>query len=82
MTVREKKGRRRYVHFDESSTETMRRLVNLLDNSRVITYRDITALRIRHDQLPSLRQFAEANGISIDMVSGTLKTLRRKILEI
>ena len=82
MTVREKTGRRRYVHFSNPSPEKFRRMVQLLEDSRVVNYKGVTVLRIRHNQLPYLREMAGGVGINIDMVSGTLKALRRKVSQV
>ena len=45
-------------------------------------YHGIVAMRIRHTQLPYLRELAADNGIIIDRVSGTLKSLRKKLSDI
>ncbi|MCL4333544.1 MAG: hypothetical protein M1290_02840 [Candidatus Thermoplasmatota archaeon] len=79
MTVREKTGRKRYVHFINPSPEKLRRIVQLFDDSRVVNYGGVIALRIRHNQLRNLRDKAAELNIGIDMVSGTLKALRRKV---
>ena len=82
MTVREKTGRKRYVHFSNSPPEKLRRIVQLLEDSRIVNYYGVTALRIRHAQLTQLKEVAAGLGMNIDMISGTLKALKRKVSEI
>jgi hypothetical protein len=82
MTVREKTGRKRYVHFTNPPPEKLRRIVQLLEDSRVVNYYGVTALRIRHAQLTRLKEVAVELGMNIDMISGTLKALKRKVSEI
>jgi hypothetical protein len=79
MTVKEKTGRKRYVHFNNPTSDKLRWLVQQLDDSRVVNYHGITAMRVKHSQLPYLRELSEKSGINIDMVSGTLKALRKKV---
>jgi predicted nucleic acid-binding OB-fold protein len=79
MTVRQKTGRRRYVHFSNPSPEKLKKIVQLLEDSRVVNYNGMTALRIRHHQLGYLRDIASRLNVNIDLVSGTLKALRRKV---
>jgi hypothetical protein len=79
MTVREKTGRKRYVHFVDFNSPEIKNIVRILDDSRVVNYKGIRALRVRHDQLPVLRRIAEERKMRIDMVSGTLKALKRKV---
>ncbi len=82
MTVKEKTGRKRYVHFRDANPDKLRRLVQLTDDSRVVNYHGMAALRIRHNQLQQLRETSKRVGIEIDMVSGTLKALRDKLSNI
>lgn len=79
MTVKSKTGRKRYIYFKEWKPEIVRKIVNDFDDSRVIIYKGMKSLRVRHDQLPVLRQEATEYGIKIAMVSGTLKALKRKV---
>jgi RNase P/RNase MRP subunit POP5 len=81
MTVKEKTGRRRYVYFRSISPTDMKRLSSLIDG-RIVYYREITALRVAHLSLPLLREKTREMGLEINMISGTLKALRRKILKI
>ncbi|MFG1446343.1 MAG: hypothetical protein AAE975_04140 [Thermoplasmatales archaeon] len=82
MTVKERTGRKRYVHFNDPASDSVRKLVRILDDSRIVHYHGIVAMRIRHTQLPYLRELAVDNGIIIDRVSGTLKSLRKKLSDI
>ncbi len=79
MTVKEKTGRKRYVHFRDPNPDKLRRLVQLTEDSRVVNYHGMAALRIRHSQIEQLRETSKRIGIEIDMVSGTLKALRNKL---
>lgn len=82
MTVKERMGRKRYVHFSDPASDNVRKLVRLLDDSRIVRYREIVAMRVKHTQLSYLRELAVENGIRIDRVSGTLKSLRKKLSDI
>ncbi|MCL5930258.1 MAG: hypothetical protein M1123_03110 [Candidatus Thermoplasmatota archaeon] len=82
MTVKERTGRKRYVHFSHPASDSIRKLVRLLDDSRIVHYHGIVAMRIKHTQLPYLKELAVNNGIRIDRVSGTLKSLRKKLSDI
>ncbi len=82
MTVKERTGRKRYVHFINPSTPKLRYIVQKVEGARVVNYRGITAVAVKHTQLPRLREIAGESGASIDMVSGTLSALRRKISQV
>ncbi|MGC8645553.1 MAG: hypothetical protein ACP5UO_04720 [Thermoplasmata archaeon] len=81
MTVKARTGRRRYVHFRSISPTEMKRLSSL-GEVRPIVYRDITAIRVPHYSLPFFRRKTEEMGLQIDMVSGTLRSLRRKVSKV
>ncbi len=82
MTVREKTGRKRYVHFSNPTSEKLRKIVQSFEDSRVVNYQGVVALRVRHFQLSRLRDLAVELGLNIDMISGTLKALKRKVSEV
>ncbi|MCL4446968.1 MAG: hypothetical protein M0Z77_10500 [Thermoplasmatales archaeon] len=82
MTVREKIGRRRYVHFSNPSSEKIRGIVQHLDDSRIVNYYGMIAMKVRHNQIPHLKELAAESEIGIDMISGTLKALRKKVSEV
>ncbi|MGC8562210.1 MAG: hypothetical protein ACP5UZ_02030 [Thermoplasmata archaeon] len=82
MTVKDRTGRKRYVHFSDPANDNIHKLVKLLDGSRIVRYHGMVAMRVKHTQLPYLRKVADENGIGIDRVSGTLKSLRKKLSEV
>ncbi|MEM0135113.1 MAG: hypothetical protein QXU18_07810 [Thermoplasmatales archaeon] len=82
MTVKEKTGRKRYVHFSDPKVDKLRKMVRSLEGSRVVNYYGIVAIRVRHSQVPYLRELASELDIKIDMISGTLRSLRKKLSEI
>jgi hypothetical protein len=48
----------------------------------MVNYQGVVALRVRHFQLYRLRDLADELGLNIDMISGTLKALKRKVSEV
>jgi|GEM_PF-792297 peroxiredoxin len=82
MTVKAKIGRRRYIYFENADISKIRQIERLIDASRVFNYKGLVVLRVRNDQLEELRRLAETIGLKIRLVSGTMRALSRKILEL
>lgn len=82
MTVKEKTGRRRYIYIEGSTPTLMRNLEREILGSRVVNFKGLVVLKIRNDQLTTLKSCLNGTNTNIRMISGTLKALSRKVSEL
>ncbi|MEM0128017.1 MAG: hypothetical protein QXO03_02890 [Thermoplasmatales archaeon] len=82
MTVKDKTGRRRYAYLKNVNSHELRGIIDQLGDAKIVNFKGITAIKVRHDRLPVLREILEKMGLKIDIVSGTLRALKKKVLKI
>ncbi|MEM4125547.1 MAG: hypothetical protein QXR66_02740 [Thermoplasmatales archaeon] len=82
MTVKERTGRRRYVYLKNASLAELKGITNKVIDAKLLNFKGLIVIRVRHDELPALRNIASKMNLKVDLVSGTLKSLKDKVSKI
>lgn len=78
MTIREKVGRRRYIYVQPFIHSIIKDVISKYDG-KVVYYKGQRFIFIKHFDLENCKQELQDQGLKIKRVSGSLKTLYKKL---